>query len=259
MGTCDTPKQTIRFFCLNLRFGLADDGPNSWRYRKQCFPDLLEEHRCDFYGFQEANDFQISFLKGLLPEYDVIGQRSPAPDYWQNNVLFHSRRWRCLRHDHFYLSRTPDLPSKFSRSRWPRQCTMGAFQSGRFHITVVNTHFDFKAEIQRRSAVLILKRLHQISPRGPAVLMGDLNAGPEASCIAELTGGTPGFISAFHPSPEGTHHGFSGVAKGPPIDWIFYRGDLEREDAAVVTGQYAGRYPSDHFPLTASFRPIVSG
>jgi hypothetical protein len=34
MGTSDTAKETICFFCLNLRFGLADDGPNGWRYRK---------------------------------------------------------------------------------------------------------------------------------------------------------------------------------------------------------------------------------
>lgn len=258
MGPSDTANATIRFLCLNLRFGLADDGPDNWEYRKRCYPDLLKAHRCDFYGFQEANDFQISYLQSLLPEYDVIGWRSPAPDYWQNNVLFHHRRWRCLKSDHFYLSRTPDRPSKFSQSQWPRQCTMGVFQNADMQITVVNTHFDFKPEIQRKSALLILKRLNHMGPPGSAVLMGDLNAGPDAGCIAEITNRASGFKSALPPSSGGTYHRFRGVAEGPPIDWFFYRGALEKEGATVVTNRYAGRYPSDHYPICVSLRQLVS-
>jgi endonuclease/exonuclease/phosphatase family metal-dependent hydrolase len=106
--------------------------------------------------------------------------------------------------------------------------------------------------------LLILKRLHHMAPKGSAVLMGDLNAGPEADCIAELTSRASGFKSALPPSSDGTYHGFSGVAEGPPIDWIFYRGDLVKESAAVVTNRYAGRYPSDHFPICVSLRPLVS-
>ena len=259
MDTCGGRADKIRIFCLNLRFGLADDGPDGWVYRKSCFPDLLEAHRCDFYGFQEANDFQISDLQGLLPEYGLIGQRSPAPDYWQNNVIFHHRRWRCLAKDHFYLSPTPDVPSKYSQSRWPRQCTMGLFQKDEMPIAVVNTHFDFKPEVQRISAILILNRLNQMARQDTAVLMGDLNAGPNDSCVAALTSSATNFKSAMPPSSKGTYHGFTGIADRPPIDWIFYRGDLEKESAAVVTDQFDGRFPSDHFPLVASFRPVISG
>ena len=249
---------TIRFFCLNLRFGLADDGPDSWAFRKQCYPALLHDHICDFYAFQEANEFQIAYLHNLLTDYDVIGRRSPAPDSWQHNIIFHHRRWRCLQNDHFYLSRTPDIPSKFSQSQWPRQCTLGVFQRGDVRICVVNTHFDFKPQVQRKSALLILKRLHQLAPQMPTVLLGDLNAGPNADCIAKLTSRSSGFKSALLPVSEGTHHAFRGVAQGPPIDWIFYRGGLEKDEAAIVTDQYEGQYPSDHFPLTALFRYLAS-
>ncbi|MEJ2154752.1 MAG: endonuclease/exonuclease/phosphatase family protein [Desulfobacteraceae bacterium] len=254
MVTSDGKNRTIRLFCLNLRFGLADDGANGWAYRKQCYPDLLDGHPCDFYGFQEANDFQVSHLQRLLPEYGLIGQRRPAPDFWQNNVIFHHKRWKCLTKVHFYLSPTPDKPSKYPQSQWPRQCTMGLFQNDAISIAVVNTHFDFKADVQRKSAMLILERLDRMAPNNPAVLMGDLNAGPDADCVAVLTSGDGGFESALPPSSGGTYHGFSGLADGPPIDWILFRGDLKKEDATVVTEQYAGRFPSDHFPLIATFR-----
>ena len=74
---------------LNLRFGLADDGPNSWRYRKRVYPALLEKQNADFIGFQEANDFQIEYLDRILANYNYIGKRSPAPSFWQNNVIFY--------------------------------------------------------------------------------------------------------------------------------------------------------------------------
>lgn len=256
MPMSDLLSQPIRFFCLNLRFGLADDGADSWTYRKQCYPSLLEHHPCDFYGFQEANDFQITYLQGELTHHDTIGQRIPAPDNWQHNIIFHHRSWKCLSSDHFYLSRTPDVPSKYSRSKWPRQCTMGVFQRGDIRLAVINTHFDFDPEIQRRSARLILERVNRDATGLPVVFMGDLNAGPDAGCIEELTRRSSGFKSALPQPSGGTHHGFTGVAQGPCIDWIFYRGGLERADAAIVTERYDGRYPSDHFPLTASFSVI---
>ena len=258
MTMSDMGNESIRFFCLNLRFGLAEDGPNNWIHRKQCYPSLLEHHPCDFYGFQEANDFQIAYLKDLLPGHDIIGMRPQAPEHWQHNIIFHDRSWRCLNSDHFYLSSTPDVPSKFSQSQWPRQCTIGVFRKKGMRLTVINTHFDFEPEIQRRSAELILKRLEQTPPQGRTVLMGDLNAGPEASCIAEFTSKASDFRSTLPPTAGGTYHGFSGDTQGPNIDWILYRGGLEQDAADIVTEQYNGRYPSDHFPLIASFRPLNS-
>ena len=207
----------IKVFCLNLRFGLADDGPNNWEYRKKAYPALLQKYNSDFYAFQEANDFQISYLRRLLADYDFIGRRFPAPDYWQNNIIFHHRRWKCLSGKHFYLSQTPDVPSKFAESQWPRQCTLGTFQNGRFKLAVVNTHFDFKSNVQRQSALLIIKRLKHYAPGWPAVVMGDFNAGPDSSCIAAFTETKEGFRSALRPPNRGTFHEFEGWPKAIPL------------------------------------------
>jgi endonuclease/exonuclease/phosphatase family metal-dependent hydrolase len=243
----------LRVMSLNLRFGLADDGPNSWAMRCVAYPELLRRQPCDFYAFQEANDFQVSFLNELLSDYDVIGRRRPAPDYWQNNVIFFHKRWRCLNHQHFYLSETPDVPSQFRGSRWPRQCTIGTFIYADRQLTVIDTHFDFEAEVQRQSALLICNRLISLAPAWPVVLMGDLNAGPESSCLAVLTAPGAGFKSALGPGNTGTHHGFKGEADGIPIDWILYLGDVQVRNAQIITDRYCGYFPSDHFPLTADF------
>ena len=34
--------KTIRIIDLNLRFGLADDGPNSWTHRRRAYPELFK-------------------------------------------------------------------------------------------------------------------------------------------------------------------------------------------------------------------------
>lgn len=244
---------SIRVMSLNLRFGLADDGPNGWRHRNGAVDALLKTWPCDVYAFQEANDFQVDFLSQGLPGYDFIGQRLPAPAYWQNNVIFFNRDWECIRNDHFYLSRTPDVVSKDDDSRWPRQCTIGLFEHQGYRLVCVNTHFDFEVPVQKRSARLIVNRLHEFGDTWPTLLMGDFNAPPDSECASVFGDPEKGrFRQIFEPPHIETHHGFSGrIQQGAPIDWIMYRGDLEKKSAEVITQPFNGIYPSDHFPIVA--------
>ena len=123
-----TLQPAFSILTLNLRFGLADDGPQAWVHRRPRLRQFLETHDGDFMVFQEANDFQIDFLAECLPEYALIGKRHPAPPAWQNNVIFYRAPWKLDQSDHFYLSPTPDIPSRFAASLWPRQCTLGTLQ-----------------------------------------------------------------------------------------------------------------------------------
>jgi endonuclease/exonuclease/phosphatase family metal-dependent hydrolase len=248
----------IRLMNLNLRFGLAEDGPNHWRFRSAAYPALLKENPCDFYLFQEANDFQIDFLARRLGDHGVIGRRSPAPSRWQHNVIFFHRRWRCLMARHFYLSDTPNMESKFALSRWPRQCTVGEFDCNDRRLTCAVTHFDFDDGVQQRSARLIRQQLIELGCQDPTLLAGDFNCSPGSACYAILTrrrgSADRPFSNVFDPPPyAGTYHGFSGTSDAPPIDWILYRGDLRVEHAQIIERSFNGLYPSDHFPLMAEF------
>lgn len=248
---------------LNLRFGLADDGPNCWSNRKDAFPLLLDNYPADFISFQEVNNFQLEFLDQVLVKYNYIGERNPAPTFWQNNIIFHRQNWACLKHDHFYLSPTPDIPSRSRDSRWPRQCTIGHFEKKDREIICINTHFDFDECTQTESAELIMKRLSGMPVEIPAVLMGDFNASPAARCYGTFTGQnaaqgnseTSLFKNVFRKPFPGTYHGFKGEENsGDHIDWILYRGALIPEDKRVIHEPVSGIYPSDHFPLFASFK-----
>jgi endonuclease/exonuclease/phosphatase family metal-dependent hydrolase len=252
--------ERIGTLSVNLRFGLADDGPFSWSQRKKAYPHLFKAYPMDFIAVQEANDFQVEELDHLLVDYQFIGLRKPAPRFWQNNVIFYRAPWRCIANDYFFLSPTPDLPSRARNSRWPRQCTMGIFCRGQTEIICINTHLDFNPEIQTQSARIILERLQRWPTVLPAFLMGDFNAPPTAECLAVLTAHAASertcrqrFKSAFKAPFGGTFHNFTGNANGKHIDWILYRGHLRIEASEIVKKSFEGVFPSDHFPICARF------
>lgn len=255
------PLPSFSILTLNLRFGLADDGPHAWIHRRAVLRQLLEAHACDLMTFQEANDFQIDFLAECLPQYDSIGQRQPAPRFWQNNVIFFRAPWKLDTWDHFYLSPTPDIPSRYPASHWPRQCTLARFTNGPAKLICGTTHLDFDDNVQVASAQIILKRINRIAMDCPVVLTGDFNCTPSSSCHAVFTGPvndnkqslTP-FRNVLKPPYPGTFHGFQGGRSNRCIDWILYRGAITTHRAHVLAFQIDALYPSDHYPVTADFR-----
>ena len=249
---------------LNLRFGLASDGTNSWSHRKQTVGTFLASIQPDIIAFQEANDFQIDDLRRWLPDYSFIGKRSPAPSFWQNNIIFYHRQWICESKEHFYLSSTPHVPSRFRLSRWPRQGTIGIFKKAGFQIACANTHFDFNPDLQVRTAKILLGRLCHLAPSLPTIILGDFNATPNSACHMQftdpqITGTEHGqrFRNVFESPYPTTYHGFTGKRDGDCIDWILYRGTLTLVNKYVMTEKINEQWLSDHYPVVAEFDCIT--
>jgi endonuclease/exonuclease/phosphatase family metal-dependent hydrolase len=254
------PGTTFSVLTLNLRFGLAEDGRHAWNHRREALRGFLADHVSDFMTFQEANDFQVDFLSACLPQHDNIGRRHPAPHFWQNNVIFFRAPWQLDRWEHFYLSPTPDIPSRFRESRWPRQCTLARFTNGPHHLVCGTTHLDFEEGVQVASAGIILQRAGRMAADRPVILTGDFNCTPISPCHAAFTlkKGTPAepppaFCNVLEPSFPGTFHGFKGGPGSRCIDWILYRGAIIKDSAGVIPFPPAPVYPSDHYPVSARF------
>ena len=241
----------------NLRFGRADDGPNGWEFRRESLLKIFLTYTPDFLAVQEANDFQADYLIHHLKTYAFVGLRENAPDFWQNNMIFFKKPWRMDDWRHFFLSDTPDEPSKWKDSKWPRQCIMATFTKTGKALTVANTHFDFLERVQVRSAKMILQQIKDFAPDKPAVLMGDFNAPPDGKArkVFEVHGG---FSDPFDGRFGGTHHGFTGRPVSDRIDWILYKGSLNpcRSTRKIIRERPAGIFPSDHFQVYTEFRWI---
>lgn len=249
----------VAVMSLNLRFGLADDGPNGWGERKAGVAKLFNEHRADFIATQEANDFQLHYLARSLADYHFIGQRDPAPWFWQHNILFYRKSIVCTEHVHFFLSETPQVPSRSYGSRFPRQGTLGVFHVDGGALICIDTHFDFDSPAQMGAASVIKKQLSAFSGDTPAILMGDFNATPESDCYHWLIGNKDGdrsgllFNETFTDPYPSTFHRFTGEPVAGYIDWILYRGNLRCKSCRVLDASVDGAYVSDHYPVKAVF------
>ncbi|MBU1172107.1 MAG: endonuclease/exonuclease/phosphatase family protein [Proteobacteria bacterium] len=241
----------ITVMTLNLRFGLADDGKNSWEHRKVAYPKLFMQIRPDFIGVQEANNFQTDYLATVLDDYQYIGRREPSPDFWQNNIIFYKKPWVCRKSQHYFLSDTPHIQSQFPDSRWPRQCTIGLFEKKDRSLIHVNTHFDFKASVQMKSAALILDFLKDFHEKTDTIITGDFNTTPESDTYKLFI--KSGFNDLFKNKHSSTFHGFTGKNLGGHIDWILFKGNLKGMDQSIIRESFVGIYPSDHYPVLSVF------
>ncbi len=244
---------------LNLRFGLADDGPNGWEHRKKAVLRLFREARSDFIATQEANEFQVDFLARNLTEYDYIGKRVPAPWFWQHNILFFRKPIVCEEEALFFLSETPNIPSRSFGSRFPRQGTLGRFSVDGRPLVCINTHFDFDTPAQMGAVRVIRNQLSYFQRNTPAILMGDFNATPESPCYRWLTADAEddekglAFQETFTEPYPGTFHRFTGERVAGYIDWILCRGPIRLKHCRVLQASEDGTYVSDHFPVHAVF------
>ena len=244
---------------LNLRFGLADDGPNGWEYRKESVVKLFRREHPDFIATQEANHFQLDFLVDNLPDYGHIGRRIPAPEFWQDNILFYRKPIVCNQQLHFFLSETPFIPSRSFGSEFPRQGTLGHFRIDNRALICVDTHFDFETPAQMGAARVLKAQLASFPNDIPVILVGDFNATPDSQSYQWFTGkevhGENGlnFKETFKKPYPSTFHRFTGEPAGGHIDWILYRGPLHLKTCQVLQEPLDGTHPSDHFPVKAIF------
>ncbi|WP_321493469.1 endonuclease/exonuclease/phosphatase family protein [uncultured Desulfobacter sp.] len=236
---------------LNLKFGLAKEGPHDWEHRKDLVAEILQTYPCHFMGFQEVNHFQAEFLARTLKGYGLIGWYNKGVKWWQNTLILFDPSWECLGHRHFFLTPTPDIPSLLPGSRWPRQCVIGWFKKKNRYLIVANTHFDFESEVQKKSASLVMDFLEYF-PRGvPQIITGDFNATPGSP--AHLCFKSRGFGLVMEGESVTTFHDFTGKKTGLHIDWILYRNGVSPVSGQVIQDSHNGFFPSDHYPVQAGF------
>jgi endonuclease/exonuclease/phosphatase family metal-dependent hydrolase len=266
---------------FNIRYGSAADGEDRWDKRKDLVCDIIRYQSPDVVGLQEALDFQIEYILDAVSGYGMIGEGrdgGSAGEY--SAILYWADRFDVAEHGTFWLSDTPEVPSRHWGNACVRICTWGRFverESGRaFYL--YNTHLDHVSQPSREKSVrLIMERVSERGHPDPFVLTGDFNAGEDNPAIGYLVGDatrasgtmvaagdatgddvTPlPLVDAFRvlypdAGSVGTFNGFEGKTGGDKIDYVFVTPDTEVSHASILRMHDEGRYPSDHFPVTAS-------
>ncbi|MFZ0391823.1 MAG: endonuclease/exonuclease/phosphatase family protein [Calditrichia bacterium] len=261
--------RVLRVMTFNIRYATEADGENAWSRRKEMAAAMLNRHRADISGLQEAQYSQIEDLQKRLPEYDWFGVgRADGKTGGEFSPVFYRRdRLKLLEHHTFWLSATPQKPGSAGwDAAFPRIVTWGKFRD-KFVGTIFyffNTHFDHAgAEARRMSAGLLLKKIGEIAAGQPVIVSGDFNA-VEGSPPYQIITAAPDSISggihlkdAYYASripPEGplwTFHGFDTVKERPRIDYIFINRYIQVLRHQILPDRQKGLYPSDHLPVMA--------
>lgn len=248
----------INVATYNLRLNTPIDGPNVWELRKESVKALIRYHEFDLFGTQEALPEQIRDLEALS-EYTHVGVgRDDGKSAGEHSAIFYKHeRFTLLSHGDFWLSETPDRPSK----GWDARCCnrlatwvrLRDKSSGK-PLLVVSVHFDHEGNVARRESARLLLSWLGKQDRGDAIIaLGDFNSTPETEQIVALkTAMRDALEISLTPAygPLATFNDFKfGLAPKKRIDYIFLGPGIQVLKYAVLTDSDGERYPSDHFPV----------
>ena len=253
--------QDLKVMTYNIRLSLESDKENSWDNRKQDALALMNYYHPDYFGVQEAVPQQMTDIKTGLKDYDYVGVgRDDGKNQGEYSAIFYDKnKLEVLKSGTFWLSETPEKPSKGWDAAYNRVCTYALFKlkkSGKMFYAF-NVHFDHVGNIARvNSSKLILEKIRELNTENlPLTLTGDFNLTDETEPIKIIS---KSLDNAYyhskkpHYGPKGTFTAFDvNTIPKERIDYIFVKG-FETETIRTINDRRENLlYPSDHFPILA--------
>ncbi len=253
----------IKVMSYNIRLDVKSDGENWWEHRKDKVAGLINYYEADFIGLQEVLHHQLTYLKEQLNGYDNIGVgRDDGKQAGEYSCIFYKKdKYTLIKQSTFWLSPTPDTPSKGWDAALNRVCSYGLFRDKKTKkvLWVFNTHFDHIGKTARlESAKLINQKIKELNTGNyPVIVTGDFNSKPEEEPAQYMQSQLQNSrsISKLVYGPADTWNGFKFNQKPDGcIDYIFvsHYKYLNVSKFATLTDSYDMKYPSDHFPVLAT-------
>lgn len=254
----------IKVMSFNVNTANSDStNPNSWENRRSACVSLIKEHKPTIIGFQEAQyTSQWLYLKEQLQDnYEgfgvnrVNGKESGSGETM--GILYDKELIEKIDGGTFWLSETPDTPSKGWDASYYRTATWGIFK----HLPTerifyyINTHLDNgsqKAQIEGMK--LIAEHLSQYNNDNyDLFLTGDLNvdSGNDAiDPIRDFMWNTR--LYAPLSDDDDTYNGYSSKPSRKIIDHIYSKRGLQVVEYKTINEKYGDRdFVSDHYPIYA--------
>ncbi len=168
--SCITDELKVMSFNVRLSPNDDFDGENSWINRRSSVLKMINDLSPDVFGVQEAIYHQAKFMEDSLTQYVKYGvdrEGGLEKGEAESNAIFFKRdRFDLLEKGTFWLSETPDIPSKgwdaacFRVVTWVR--LKDKYSRGK-ELFFFNTHFDHKGEVARgESGKLLVRKVMEI-------------------------------------------------------------------------------------------------
>lgn len=253
----------LNVMTFNIRYDNPGDGNNSWQYRKENALKMIGFNEVDILGMQEVLVNQLNDITAQLKEYNSVGVgREDGKEKGEYSpILFKKNKFNLVKSGYFWLSQTPDKPSK----GWDAACERIATwviltdKSTGKRVFVLNTHFDHVGEVARRESVNLVKtKMVQLSNGLPQIMMGDLNADPESTVLTSLLGADKSIAlldskkrTSVVYGPNWSFHDFGKIPfkDRPLIDYILVNKAITVLKYGVLAETLDETFLSDHSPV----------
>ncbi|WP_311257300.1 endonuclease/exonuclease/phosphatase family protein [Microbacterium sp. WCS2018Hpa-9] len=235
-----------------------------WSVRAPAVAEMLGSERPTILGLQEVRPRAMTVVTRAIGRTHRFVGRGRARDGAGEGspLVYDAERLELRGWEQRALSARPDEPGSRSWGNLlPRILVTAEFsdRSTGVRFIVVNAHLDhLSSRSRRRSAEAITALIRERAL--PAIVMGDLNAGPRSEAVrtllsrAELTDSwsaaedrlTPlwSTLNGYHP-PRLT---------GRRVDWMLVSRDVRVRAAAINARVFDGIRPSDHLAVQVMLR-----
>ncbi len=253
--------KTQDFTVMSYNVYYGGSGEKARELRAPNVAENIRRYMPDSFGLQEATEFWIETTLELMPEYAYVGVGRDIGGGGEASPIFYKKdKYELLDSGTFWLSKTPNIPSRAWDAMFNRVCTYAVLrdvESG-FIYAHFNAHFDHIGVIARLESVsVVADKISRICNTFPVVFTGDLNDYEGGDMYGRVL--EAGFkdtkMLAEKSDDKPTFHGYSElVEKTDPIDFIFVNAMAQSvESYTVDTTLYNGIYASDHHPVISEF------
>jgi endonuclease/exonuclease/phosphatase family metal-dependent hydrolase len=237
---------------FNVRYpAAADTGEKAWSNRRKAVYAMINDRKPMVIGVQECYLSQRADILANCSGYKAYGVgRDDGKERGESmSILYDSKKVQLENHGTFWLSPTPDKPSKGWDAACNRTATWAVVKitatGKRFFL--VNTHLDHVSAVAQEEGVKLIKsKIDEFNTDSlPAIVMGDMNI-DGSSPIFNVLG-----MKNTRDEAEVTDKVYTFGSKY--IDHIFYKG-LDVVAYETLNGYWEGtNYLSDHRPIMSMF------
>jgi endonuclease/exonuclease/phosphatase family metal-dependent hydrolase len=257
----------LKAMTFNMRINVTSDGENAWPNRVDAVIDTIRQSEAVIIGTQELSPLMLRDLEERLTEFGWVGEgRRGGLNDELSAVFYRKDIFKVIDNGTFWLSENPEIPGSQSwDTAFPRICTWAKLKhADGGELYFFNTHLDHISSDARLNGIkkIVDKMLvKEKENKLPVILTGDFNIGPDSNVIRylkniknhglTLNNVYDEYSSVINQMLGCTFHDFKGGNVGEPIDYIFVSSDIKIKDVLINRNMVNGKYPSDHYPVSA--------
>ncbi|WP_316809917.1 FG-GAP-like repeat-containing protein [Pedobacter heparinus] len=245
----ESPFKVLSF---NVRHDAAGD-PQTLDQRKGNIRQIIVDNNPDVFGVQEfSDDFFETWFRAQMATLGYGEYYSTAITTTPKAIFYKTARFTLQRSGTARLGASPII----NTATWV--VLLDNITSNRYFIS--NSHWQFDSQptrIANANALVALVNA-QNTDNLPVIVFGDFNAQPGTTEMSDLKNGLDVVDALGDSTGDLTFHGWDATGNSK-LDWIMSDRSMGFTSWNVITTSYGGYWPSDHWPVIATYVPGVFG